>query len=56
MLDFLEYLNDVRKETLLANLVERCVATEEEKVELEKLAEKNIQAFIYFKNILEKNS
>jgi len=53
-MDFAEYLSDVRKEAVLYNLVELAIATEEEKNELEKLAEKNIKNFIYFNNLLEK--
>jgi len=40
MHDFAEYLNDVRKEAILYNLIESCIATEEEKNEVEILVKK----------------
>jgi len=49
-MDFIEYLSDVREEERLANLSEALIATEEEKKELDRLAEKNTKAFIYFYN------
>ena len=51
-MDFIEYLSDVREEERLYNLAESLLATEEEKKELDNLAEKNAKAFIYFCNKL----
>ena len=51
-MNFIEYLADIREEERLSNLVESLIASEEEKRELEKLAEKNTISFMYFKNLL----
>ena len=53
-MDFIEYLTDHREEERLNNLVEVGIATAEEKKELNRLAEKNTKAFIYFKNVLDR--
>ncbi|MCL2687813.1 MAG: hypothetical protein FWE58_04690 [Methanobrevibacter sp.] len=53
-MDFIEFLENIREEERINNLVEGLIATDKEKEKLEKLAEKNVKAIEYFLDILNK--